>query len=89
MIRKTTATALLSLLLLPLLPPGTGATTTIATPTPAQARYQDTDFIALIHFNMGTYGERLRGALLGILSSGRSLLFGSSFVSSFVSSYPR
>ena len=30
---------------------------TIATPTAAQARYQDTDFIALIHFNMGTYAH--------------------------------
>ena len=29
----------------------------IATPTAAQARYQDTDFIALIHFNMGTYAH--------------------------------
>ena len=29
----------------------------IPTPTPAQARYQDTDFIALIHFNMGTYAH--------------------------------
>lgn len=38
--------------------PGTAvAITTIATPTPAQARYQNTDFIALIHFNMGTFGE--------------------------------
>ena len=30
---------------------------TIATPTAAQARYQDTDFIALIHFNMGTFAH--------------------------------
>jgi len=27
------------------------AAATIPTPTPAQARYQDTDFVALIHFN--------------------------------------
>ena len=26
-------------------------------PTPSQARYQDTDFIALIHFNMGTFAH--------------------------------
>merc|ERR1719456_1445251 len=26
-------------------------------PSPAQARYQDTDFIALIHFNMGTFAH--------------------------------
>lgn len=26
-------------------------------PTPAQARYQDTDFVALIHFNMGTFAH--------------------------------
>ena len=70
MLRKPSTPALLSLLLLPLLllplllPPGAGAATAIATPTPAQARYQDTDFIALIHFNMGTYGERRRGALI-------------------------
>ena len=37
---------------------GLAGATTIATPTPAQARYQDTDFIALIHFNMGTFGEK-------------------------------
>merc|ERR1719163_230313 len=29
----------------------------IPTPTAAQARYQDTDFIALIHFNMGTFAH--------------------------------
>ena len=33
------------------------APTVLATPTPAQARYQDTDFIALIHFNMGTFAH--------------------------------
>ena len=27
----------------------------IPTPTTAQHRYQSTDFVALIHFNMGTY----------------------------------
>ena len=37
---------------------GCGSSETfIATPTPAQARYQDTDFIALIHFNMGTFAH--------------------------------
>ena len=37
---------------------GRGSSETfIATPTPAQARYQDTDFIALIHFNMGTFAH--------------------------------
>ena len=30
---------------------------TIPVPTAAQARYQDTDFIALIHFNMGTFAH--------------------------------
>ena len=29
----------------------------IVTPSPAQLRYQDTDFIALIHFNMGTFAH--------------------------------
>eukprot|EP01062_Namystynia_karyoxenos_P007688 TRINITY_DN12701_c0_g1_i1.p1 TRINITY_DN12701_c0_g1~~TRINITY_DN12701_c0_g1_i1.p1 ORF type:complete len:478 (+),score=111.41 TRINITY_DN12701_c0_g1_i1:82-1434(+) len=29
----------------------------IPTPTPAQLRYQSTDFVALIHFNMGTYAH--------------------------------
>jgi hypothetical protein len=29
----------------------------IPVPTAAQARYQDTDFIALIHFNMGTFAH--------------------------------
>mgnify|MGYP006136651437 CR=1 FL=1 len=33
------------------------AAATIPTPTPAQARYQDTDFVALIHFNMGTFAH--------------------------------
>ena len=29
----------------------------IITPSPAQLRYQSTDFIALIHFNMGTFAH--------------------------------
>ena len=29
----------------------------LPTPNPAQARYQDTDFVALIHFNMGTFAH--------------------------------
>jgi len=29
----------------------------IVVPTPAQLRYQSTDFVALIHFNMGTYAH--------------------------------
>ena len=32
-------------------------TTALPTPNPAQARYQDTDFVALIHFNMGTFAH--------------------------------
>lgn len=30
---------------------------TVVLPSPAQLRYQDTDFIALIHFNMGTFAH--------------------------------
>jgi hypothetical protein len=30
---------------------------TIPVPSPAQLRYQSTDFIALIHFNMGTFAH--------------------------------
>jgi len=33
------------------------AKTIIPTPSAAQLRYQETDFIALIHFNMGTYAH--------------------------------
>ena len=33
------------------------AAATIPTPTPAQLRYMATDFIALIHFNMGTFAH--------------------------------
>ena len=29
----------------------------LPTPSPAQLRYQDTDFIALIHFNMATFAH--------------------------------
>ena len=33
------------------------AAATIPTPSPAQLRYMATDFIALIHFNMGTFAH--------------------------------
>eukprot|EP01079_Euglenida_sp_SAG-EU17-18_P011359 gene11359-9876_t len=31
--------------------------TSIVTPSAADLRYQDTDFVALIHFNMGTFAH--------------------------------
>eukprot|EP00729_Bicosta_minor_P026389 gene26389-17567_t len=36
---------------------GVRASPILPVPTPAQLRYQDTDFVALIHFNMGTYAH--------------------------------
>mmetsp|Transcript_21178 Transcript_21178/g.46020 ORF Transcript_21178/g.46020 Transcript_21178/m.46020 type:complete len:474 (-) Transcript_21178:57-1478(-) len=39
------------------LPIDNAAPPPIPTPNAAQARYQDTDFVALIHFNMGTYAH--------------------------------
>ena len=33
------------------------ASAALPVPSPAQARYQDTDFVALIHFNMGTFAH--------------------------------